>query len=91
MKGLRTNDVSLMQLTKSKLVMKKFINDTNLFIMLESYRRNLILNTMGYFSFQHTERMTEIVTYRTCYEDYVINALKYILVAYMTLLQYAII
>ena len=31
----------------SKLVMKKFINDTNLFIIFESYRRNFILNTIG--------------------------------------------
>ena len=67
----------------SKLVMKKFIHDTNLFIMLESYRRNFILNTMGYFSFRYTERMMEKVTYRTCYEDYVINVLKAILMAYI--------
>ena len=60
----------------SKLLMKKFLNDTNLFIMLESYRINFTLNTMRYFSFQYTERMMEKVTYRTCYEDYVINVLK---------------
>ena len=70
--------------------------------MLESSRRNFILSTMGYFSFEYTERMMEKVTYRTCYEDYVINVLKDILMAYidhqihlwrkkLTLLQYAII
>ena len=67
----------------TKLLMKKFINDTDLFHMFDSYKRNFILNTMGYFSFQYTERMMEKVTYRTCYEDYVINVLKDILVAYI--------
>ena len=67
----------------SKLLMKNFINDPNLFIMLESYRINFILNTMGYFSFQYTERMKETVTYRKCYEDYVINVFKDILVTYI--------
>ena len=63
--------------------MKKFINDTDLFHMFDSYKRNFILNTMGYFSFQYTERMTEKVTHRTCYEGYVINVLKAILMAYI--------
>ena len=53
--------------------MKKFIDDTDLFHMLDSYKRSFILNTMGYFSFQYTDSMMETVTYRTCYEDYVIN------------------
>ena len=68
---------------RSKLLMKKFINDPNLFIMLESYRINFILNTMGYFSFQYEHRMMETVTYRKCYEDYVINVFKDILVTYI--------
>ena len=63
----------------SKLLMKKHVHDTNMFHMFDSYKRNFILNTMGYFSFQYTERMMEKVTYRTCYEDYVINDLKAIL------------
>ena len=63
--------------------MKKFINGTDLFHMFDSYRRNFILNTLGYFSFQYAERMMEKVTYRTCYEDYVINVLKAILMAYI--------
>ena len=67
----------------SKLLMKKFVNDTDLFHMLDSHKRNFILHRMGYFSFQYTERMMEKVTYRTCYEDYVINVLKDILVAYI--------
>ena len=67
----------------SKLLMKKFINDTDLFHMFDNYKRNFILNTMGYFSFQYTERMMEKVTYRTCYEDYVKNVLKAILMAYI--------
>ena len=67
----------------SKLVMKKFINDTDLFHTFDSYRRNFILNTMGYFSFQYTERMKQTVTYRTCYEDYVVNVFKNILVTYI--------
>ena len=57
----------------SKLLLKKFINDTDLFHMFDRNKRNFMLNAMGYFSFQHTERMMEKVTYRTCYEDYVIN------------------
>ena len=67
----------------SKLLLKKFVNDTNLFYMFDSCKRNFILNTMRYFSFQYTERMMEKVTYRTCYEDYAINVLKNILVAYI--------
>ena len=67
----------------TKLLMKKFINDTDLFYMFDSYKRNFILNTMGYFSFQYTERMMETVTYRTCYEGCVINVLKAILMAYI--------
>ena len=67
----------------SKLLLKKFIDDADLFHMFDSYKRNFILNTMGYFSFQYTERMMEIVTYRTCYEGYVINVLKDILMAYI--------
>ena len=67
----------------TKLLMKKFVNDTDLFHMFDSYKRNFILNTMGYFSFQYTERMKETVTYRTCYEGYVIDVLKAILMAYM--------
>ena len=67
----------------SKLLMKKLINDTNLFYMFDSYKRNFILNTMGYFSFQYTERMMEKITYRTCYEGYVVNVLKAILMAYI--------
>ena len=63
--------------------MKKCINDPNLFIMLESYRIDFILNTMEYFSFQYEHRMMEKVTYRTCYEDYVKNVLKAILMAYI--------
>ena len=63
--------------------MKKFINVTDLLHMFDSYKRNFILNTMGYFSFQYTERMMEKVTYRTCYEDYTVNVFKNILVAYM--------
>ena len=51
--------------------------------MFDSYKRNFILNTMGYFSFQYTERMMGKVTYRTCYEDDVINVLKAILMAYI--------
>ena len=65
----------------SKLLMKKHVHDTNMFHMFDSYKRNFILNTMGYFSFQYTERMMEKITYRTCYEDYVINDLKAILMA----------
>ena len=67
----------------TKLLMKKFINDTGSVHMFDSYKRNFILNTMGYFSFQYTERMKETVTYRTCYEGYVIDVLKAILMAYM--------
>ena len=67
----------------TKLLMKKFINDTDMFHMFDSYRRNFVLNTMGFFSFQYTERMMEKVTYRTCYEDYVKNVLKAILMAYI--------
>ena len=63
--------------------MKKFMNDTDLFHMFDRYKRNFILNTMGYFSFQFTERMMEKVTHRTCYEDFVINVLKAILMAYI--------
>ena len=66
-----------------KLLMKKFINDTDLFRMFDSYRRNFILNRMGYFSFQYTERMMEKITYRTCYEDYVEDVLKDILMTYI--------
>ena len=67
----------------TKLLMKKFINNTDLFHMFDSYKRNFILNTMGYFSFQYTEKMMEKVTYRTCYEDYVKNVLKDILMTYI--------
>ena len=67
----------------TKLLMKKLINDTDLLHMFDSYKRIFVLNTMGYFSFQCTERMMEKVTYRTCYEDYVINVLKDILMAYI--------
>ena len=67
----------------SKLLMKKLTNDTNLFYMFDSYKRNFVLNTTGYFSFQYTERMMEAVTYRTCYEDYVVNVFKKILVTYI--------
>ena len=63
--------------------MKKFIDDTDLFHMFDSYKRNFILNTMGYFSFQYAERMMEKVTHRTCYKGYVINVLKAILMAYI--------
>ena len=51
--------------------------------MFDSYKRNFILNTMGYFIFQYAERMMEKVTYRTCYEGYVIDVLKAILMAYI--------
>ena len=51
--------------------------------MFDSYKRNFILNRMGYFSFQYEHRMTETVTYRRCYEDYVINVFKDILVTYI--------
>ena len=60
----------------SKLLMKKLINDTNMFYMLDSYKRNFILNTMGYFGFQYADRMKETITYRTCYEDYVVTVFK---------------
>ena len=67
----------------NKLLMNKFINDTDLFHMFASYKRNCIMNRMGCFSFQYTERMMEKVTHRTCYEGYVINVLKAILMAYI--------
>ena len=79
----RTIERSVLYNHATKLLMKKFINDPNLFIMLESYRINFILNTMGYFSFQYEHRMMETVTYRKCYEDYVINVFKDILVTYI--------
>ena len=68
---------------KKKEYSKKLTNDTNLFYMFDSYKRNFVLNTTGYFSFQYTERMMEAVTYRTCYEDYVVNVFKKILVTYI--------
>ena len=79
----RITERSVLYNHATKLLMKKFLNDTNMFYMFDSCKRHFILSTMGYFSFQYTERMMEKVTYRTCYEGYVKNVLKAILMAYI--------